>query len=184
MGRKKDPALLDAKGAFIKNPSRRRKREPKPQSTGELGSAPSRLSKEERAVWKELAEQFSGVLGFADRQNFEKMVRLEAASRDDFFGMRVGDRNLLVKLTSQFEERARTVAPKPESKLDAFLQRKSEHENKMAAMSDAEKNAITRAESQKIDAHLASVAAGGMTGAERLEAAMAEAAAKRAAKVI
>jgi hypothetical protein len=124
VGRKKtSEALKDARGSYLRHPERKRKAEPSPQSAGELGAPPSRLSKEERSVWKELAQQFAGVLGASDRQNFEKLVKLEAKSREDFFGMRVGDRAMLIKLTTHFEERARAVAPKPESKLDSFLAR-------------------------------------------------------------
>jgi phage terminase small subunit len=74
-------AIMEAKGAFIKHPERRRPHEPRP--TGELGNAPSYFTKEEKKVWKELKEMsLPGVLANSDRWAVETACMLMAKQRN------------------------------------------------------------------------------------------------------
>lgn len=71
MARPKTPTnILEMRGAFKKNPQRRRKEEPK--SALPLGNPPIRLSADVKKIWREIAKQCApGVLTFADRQAME-----------------------------------------------------------------------------------------------------------------
>ena len=64
MGRNRTPtAIMDARGSFIANP--RYARPDEPQGDRPLGGPPKWLSKEEKAVWKDLANQMlPGVVFF------------------------------------------------------------------------------------------------------------------------
>lgn len=71
MARPKTPTnILELKGAFKKNPNRRRKEEPKQELP--LGNPPTRLKKSVQKIWREISKQAApGVLTFADRQAME-----------------------------------------------------------------------------------------------------------------
>jgi phage terminase small subunit len=131
MGRNRTPtAILDAKGAFIANPQRKRTQEPKTQGASGLGRPPKYLSEPQREIWKELAKSMlPGVALESDRDAFEMMVRLTDMMRNRFDEMRAADRVQLASLWSKFAknpaDRSKVAAePTKESKLDAFLKKK------------------------------------------------------------
>jgi phage terminase small subunit len=75
-------AILEARGAFIKHPERRRARANEPKPSGELGNAPSYFTKDERKIWKELKEMcLPGVLANSDRWAVETACTLMAKQR-------------------------------------------------------------------------------------------------------
>ena len=67
MARPRKPArLLELKGAFAKDPQRRR--DPEPQPNEPLGDAPGHLDAGTQAIWAEIASVLpAGVVGNADR---------------------------------------------------------------------------------------------------------------------
>jgi len=72
---RKPTAVLEASGAFINHPNRKRPHEPKPD--GVLGDPPQHLSQSERVLWFEIATEIpSGVATNADRPAFEILVCL------------------------------------------------------------------------------------------------------------
>ena len=75
--------LLELRGAFRKDPQRRRAVGPK--SPIGIGEPPEHLSEGEKAVWRELvANAPAGVLTGADRAVMELLVRLMARFRADW----------------------------------------------------------------------------------------------------
>lgn len=128
MGRNRKPtAILDANGAFLANPDRKRPNEPSARS---LGSAPKWLSKEEKRVWKELVKQAApGVLMSSDRSAFELLVRLTCKMRTEFAAMTGAQMGQFISLCSRFAmtpaDRSKVSVAKPkESVLSAFMKRK------------------------------------------------------------
>src|SRR4051812_42554446 len=97
MPRNKVPtAILDAKGSFIQNPSRKRPNEP----TGEngLGSPPRYLTDALKKIWKETAVRLlPGVALESDRDAFEMMVRMTETLRSGET-MMASDRTTLISL--------------------------------------------------------------------------------------
>lgn len=81
MARHKTPTnVLEASGAFKKNPNRGRPKEPK--VTKKLGKPPYTLSDSQLKAWKEIVTQApGGVLTFADRINVEMASGLLAEYR-------------------------------------------------------------------------------------------------------
>lgn len=74
--------ILDARGAFQKDPQRKRPDEPKPK-TKFRKNAPAHLTAEQRSVWKELVRQIpAGVLTGADAAVVEITVVLFAQFRE------------------------------------------------------------------------------------------------------
>jgi hypothetical protein len=67
MGRPRTPSnVLDARGAFKKNPNRARPDEP--ESEGEIGDPPECFTEDQCAAWRDFARTcHAGVLGSADR---------------------------------------------------------------------------------------------------------------------
>jgi hypothetical protein len=136
MGRNRTPtAVLDAKGAFIANPQRQRQAEPTTASSDPLGSPPTRLTKDQKKVWKEIAKRMLPDVVFAsNRDAFELMVRLTVRMRAEDHSkeetiMTAAEKTLLVSLWSRFAmtpaDRSKVQAEKkPESKLSQFLSRK------------------------------------------------------------
>jgi phage terminase small subunit len=130
MARNKTPtAILDAKGAFIVNPERKRPNEP--TTNRPLGKPPKWMSKAEKKVWKELAAQaLPGVVMESDRLLFALMVRI-AAKLYRGEALMVGEMSQLISLGSRFAmtpaDRSKVSVEKPEaSALDRFMARKSE----------------------------------------------------------
>ena len=72
---KKPTALLEAKGAYKKDPQRRKKGEPSPRMG--IGKAPYMPSCDFTAVWDEIVDNVCpGVLGNSDRIHLEMTVNL------------------------------------------------------------------------------------------------------------
>jgi hypothetical protein len=77
---RKPTAVLEASGAFLKNPQRKRPAEPQP--SGVLGDPPPHLEREETLTWHELAANIPpGVATNADRHTFEMLVCLMVGFR-------------------------------------------------------------------------------------------------------
>lgn len=130
MARNRTPtSILDAKGAFAKNPNRARPNEPTTDQP--IGNPPSYLSKEEKKIWKERVKQaIPGVLKFSDRTAFELLVRLDNTMRNDRANMKVSEMSLLVSLCSKFAmtpaDRSKVNVEQPKkSNLQMFLTRKA-----------------------------------------------------------
>jgi hypothetical protein len=80
---RKPTKVLEASGAFKKNPQRKRPNEPIVREP--LGSPPDTLTAEERKAWMEFAEQSpTGVLTQADRQAVESASVLMAKFRASY----------------------------------------------------------------------------------------------------
>lgn len=78
MGRPRTPtAVLEAKGAFGKNPQRGVVRAHEPRTNGPIGAPPSYFDAFHKAAWKELVDESpKGVLAKSDRKHLELTVRL------------------------------------------------------------------------------------------------------------
>jgi hypothetical protein len=78
MGRPRKPtAMLEASGAFLRHPERRRARASEPKPRRPLGAPPDRLPETVRAIWEELAEKLApGVAMESDELMFEVLVVL------------------------------------------------------------------------------------------------------------
>lgn len=129
MGRPSTPtAILDAKGSFAKNPSRRRPDEPKPNKP--IGAPPKELTPEERKQWKRLAAQIPpGVLFESDRLAFSILVRLAARfwAREAMTGVETQQMiSLMAKFAMTPADRSKVTVEKPKtSSLSQFLGRKT-----------------------------------------------------------
>ena len=65
---KKPTRILELNGAFRKNPSRKKERANEPIPDQPIGDPPTRLTKSQKAVWRELVKQMvPGVLMSSDR---------------------------------------------------------------------------------------------------------------------
>jgi hypothetical protein len=131
MGRNRTPtAIMDARGSFIANP--RYARPDEPQGDRPLGGPPKWLSKEEKAVWKDLAKQMlPGVVFFSDRGAFELLVRLTHKLRTQFATMKGVEMGQFIALCSRFaatpSDRSKVAVEQPkESSLSKFLQRRTD----------------------------------------------------------
>lgn len=134
MARPRTPsAILDARGAFQKNPQRARENEPTGGSP--ISVTPPRylskcLSKEEKIVWKILVKQaLPGVLFESDTTLFLSLVRLTAKL---FYNppLMVGEQAQLTSLGAKFAmspaDRSKVSVDKPkESSLSKFMQRRN-----------------------------------------------------------
>ena len=73
---------LEARGAFLKHPERRRARKNEPQPTGELGDPPKGLDREEKVAWLYVASLLApGVAVNRDRIAMEEIARLLVSCR-------------------------------------------------------------------------------------------------------
>ena len=83
MARPRTPtALLELRGAFKKDPQRRRPQEPK--DARPLGDPPKRLPKQVRPFWDELVDMVTGgILTYRDRWAVELAARLMAKAVSD-----------------------------------------------------------------------------------------------------
>lgn len=71
---RKPTAIMEASGAFDRDPARRRI---DPETTGELGDPPRHLTPDNKKIWKEIAASLPvGVAKNADRMAFEVLVGL------------------------------------------------------------------------------------------------------------
>lgn len=125
MGRPRTPTnVLEARGAFKKNPQRMRNREPEPIT--ELGEPPAHLFPLERAAWEEIAAiAHAGMFCAADRLAVEQAAMLLGQARETVThpdgtisraGLRSGDRGLLLSLFARFgmtpADRSKVEVPK------------------------------------------------------------------------
>lgn len=77
MGRPRKPTrVLELKGAFKKNPSRKAARENEPEATGPFGQPPDCLDEAQRARWEEIAEWGRNYLSSRHRGVAELTCRL------------------------------------------------------------------------------------------------------------
>jgi hypothetical protein len=122
-GRRTPTAILDARGAYLNHPERKRDGEPK--STRPIGGPPKDFSDELKKVWREQQKRLlPGVATFAHRTMFTLLVKLVHKMETDslsFQGI-----NILVSLSGRFgmtpADQARlTVETPKESKLSKFL---------------------------------------------------------------
>jgi hypothetical protein len=109
-------SILEARGAFDKNPNRRRESEPKAE--GEIGNPPVRFSVAEIAAWDEIVSCCaSGVLCKSDRIAVEIAAVLLAAFRSDPMGLPAAKVARLDSLLSRFgmtpSDRSKVTVPPP-----------------------------------------------------------------------
>lgn len=119
MGRMRIPSnILELRGAFDKNPQRRRQ---EPQVDAELGPPPDHFDDARRAAWAEVVDMApEGVLTKADRIAIEMladlMVRYRASMTPDGDKFTSADRRDLMALLARFgmtaADRSRVAAPK------------------------------------------------------------------------
>jgi len=83
MARPRKPTkVLEMRGAFDKDPQRKRTKEPEPK--GDLGQPPKQLSPSAKSAWREFAKQApDGVFGDSDRVAVEIASVLLAEFRED-----------------------------------------------------------------------------------------------------
>lgn len=116
MARPRTPSnILDARGAFDKNPNRRRENEPEPLA--DIGEVPERLKTDEAEAWAEIVSSgHEGVFCQADRIAVEVASVLLAAFRADPIGMPAAKLARLDSLLARFgmtpSDRSKVSAPK------------------------------------------------------------------------
>lgn len=116
MGRPRTPSnILDARGAFDKNPNRRRVDEPEPN--GDIGDPPERFNAAERAAWAEIIGACTqGVFCQSDRIAVEVAAVLLAMFRADPAGIPAAKLVRLDSLLARFgmtpSDRSKVSAPK------------------------------------------------------------------------
>jgi phage terminase small subunit len=126
MARPRKPTKeLEAKGAFKKDPQRKRLGEPKTNPT--LGAVPEHLSPVEAKVWHEIATLAPfGVLTKSDRIELEFAARLVAYNRENYNTVSITalrhQHSVLGKLGLNPSDRARlnVGAPEDENPFDSF----------------------------------------------------------------
>jgi len=113
MPRPRTPSkILDARGAFKKNPQRKRDGEPEVKSP--LGAPPEHLNESEAGCWHEIVSYAAmGVLTQADRLSVEIAARLLAESRVGFIEMPTARLSRLHVMLGQFG-----MTPSERSKLN------------------------------------------------------------------
>lgn len=122
MGRPRTPSnILELKGAFDKNPQRRRE-EPKVEPG--LGDPPEYFDDERRAAWREIEEMApSGVLSRSDRLAAEMLADLLARFRSGA-KFTSADRRDMLAILSRFgmtaADRSRVAAPPAKEQADIW----------------------------------------------------------------
>jgi hypothetical protein len=83
-GRTRKPtAVLEAKGAFEKDPQRKASRTGEPEPNGPIGDPPKYFNAFHRAIWFEIIDECpKGVLARSDRKILELATRLTAKMRN------------------------------------------------------------------------------------------------------
>jgi hypothetical protein len=75
-------AKLEARGAYLRHPERKRARKNEPQPTGELGEPPKHLDRAEKAAWNYVASLLApGVAANRDRIAMEEIACLLVSCR-------------------------------------------------------------------------------------------------------
>ena len=126
---RKPTVLLERKGAFRKDPQRKRT---DPEVVGEIGSPPDYFTNDEKTVWNEIATTAPvGVLSSADRGAVEAAARYWAKFRktpaEDLTAAMVQQlRSILGCLGMTPADRSKVSAPerKPENPFSKFAERK------------------------------------------------------------
>lgn len=111
---RKPTSVLNAAGAFRKNPQR--KRDGEPETTGPIGTPRESLSTTEVECWQEIVDCAPlGVLTRSDRIFVEIVAGLMAEMRADFEGMQTSRLALLVTMLGKAglnpSDRARLSIP-------------------------------------------------------------------------
>ena len=125
MGRPRTPTnVLDRRGAFKKNPQRKRT---DPVTNGPVGAAPRHLSVAQKKIWRELVKIMpAGVVSCAERIALEEMCYLIHEMRTELDYMTDGRRSLLRSYLGQFgmtpADRAKinVPPPAPTNRFDGF----------------------------------------------------------------
>ena len=123
MGRPRTPTnVLDKRGAFEKDPQRKRSAEPKP--TADIGDPPKSFDRKHKATWKELMGIIPpGVLFNSDRWSVEALVCLMVEFRRDPTRFSAAQyarlENLLGKMGMTPSDRSKVVV-KQEKKADGW----------------------------------------------------------------
>ena len=130
MGRLRTPtSILEARGSFIANPSRKRTAEPdcgKP-----LGGPPKHLTEAAKEMWKEIKRDLlPGVARKSDRHSFESLVLSKLSERTGLIS--AAERGQLISLYAHFgltpASRSKVaVTSAPKSSLSDFLAKKNKH---------------------------------------------------------
>ena len=83
MARPRTPTnVLELRGAFAKNPQRKRPNEPKPEA--DVGVPPKHFDESHKAIWKEIKKNSaSGVMTISDRLALELLCVLVCQFRTD-----------------------------------------------------------------------------------------------------
>jgi phage terminase small subunit len=114
-------SVLEAKGAFEKNPERKRV---DPVAIGDLGNAPSYFDKDEKDIWKELKSQLpQGLAKSADRFMVEIACKLMRKFRTA--GLNSSELSQLINALGRLgmspADRSKcAMAPEPPSKENTF----------------------------------------------------------------
>ena len=75
-------AKLEARGAYLKHPERKRARKDEPKPTGELGEPPKHLDRQEKKAWRYVASLLPpGVAANRDRVAMEEIACLLVSCR-------------------------------------------------------------------------------------------------------
>jgi phage terminase small subunit len=124
-GRKRTPTkILEIRGAFRRNPQRKKDREGEPEPTLGVGKPPSYLGPEARARWRELATLGQIWLTQAERPKLEETAKLWAKSRRNELTTADGKRYDKLLGDLGFDPVARTRIKTPsQSKPDAKRKR-------------------------------------------------------------
>jgi phage terminase small subunit len=74
---RKATAVLEASGAFIHDPQRRRDRDNEPTADPVIGNAPEHLTEAQQGIWQEIMSEIPPLVATkADRQVIEIVVRM------------------------------------------------------------------------------------------------------------
>jgi hypothetical protein len=127
MSKRRTPtAILEAKGAFDKDPQRRRDAEPDTDLT--LGGPPSRFTDFQKQLWRQISKRLlHGVAKRSDRDAFETLVLLKESERSGV--LLPAERGQLLSLYGRFamtpSDRSKVVVDnKPTDALDELLKKR------------------------------------------------------------
>ncbi len=126
MGRPRKPsAILDLKGAYSKNPNRKRNNEPKIDKP--VGKPPSYFDKEQVKMWNEIKSSLvDGVALLSDKFSLELLCNTLVQYRRDPFAFTAADKSQLKAMLSHFGMSPSTranieiVQPKEPNLFDEF----------------------------------------------------------------
>ena len=112
-------AKLEARGAYLKHPERKRARKDEPKPTGELGEPPKHLDRQEKEAWRYVASLLPhGVAANRDRVAMEELACLLVSCRRK--RATAAERNLLRGYLRDFgmtpADSSRVAASQPEQK--------------------------------------------------------------------